>query len=126
MKDASVIAVPTSSGGATLHAYLLRAPGSVDADPSVLVARANGTLAQHQRVATASSWPDADFPRTPTLKVRRHLLPMPCPDQHIEVDTLAASDDPVHRRYVALPAWLLWRRGSSLPSSEWIASDWWI
>ncbi len=95
VKDASVIAVPTASGGATLHAYLLRAPGGVDADPSVLVARANGTLAQHQRVATASWWPEADFPRTPTLKVRRHLLPMPSPDQHIEVDTLAASDDPV-------------------------------
>ena len=27
VKDASIIAVPTASGGATLHAYLLRAPG---------------------------------------------------------------------------------------------------
>lgn len=95
VKDACVLAVPTLSGGATLHAYLLRAPGAVEADASVLVARANGKLAQHQRVATASWWPDVDFPRTPTLKVRRHLLPLPSPDQHTEVDSLAASDDPV-------------------------------
>ncbi|HEX3244524.1 MAG TPA: AMP-binding protein [Chloroflexota bacterium] len=95
VKDACVIAVPTASGGATLHAYLLRAAGAGDMDASVLVARANGKLAQHQRVATASWWTEADFPRTPTLKVRRHLLPQPSPDQHVEVDSLAASDDPV-------------------------------
>jgi long-chain acyl-CoA synthetase len=95
VKDACVLAVPTPAGGAALHAYLIRAPGAGHADPAVLVAQANGTLAQHQRVATASWWPEADFPRTPTLKVRRHLLPMPSSDQHTEVDTLAASDDPV-------------------------------
>jgi long-chain acyl-CoA synthetase len=95
VKDACVLAVTTPAGGAALHAYLIRAPGTAHADLSVLVAQANGTLAQHQRVATASWWPEADFPRTPTLKVRRHLLPLPTPDQHTEVDTLAASDDPV-------------------------------
>jgi long-chain acyl-CoA synthetase len=95
VKDACVLAVPTPAGGAALHAYLIRMPGVTTADPSVLVARTNGTLAQHQRVATASWWADADFPRTPTLKVRRHLMPMPSPDQHTEVDILAASDDPV-------------------------------
>jgi long-chain acyl-CoA synthetase len=95
VKDACVLPVPTPAGGVSLHAYLIRAPGGAEAEPSVLVARANGTLAQHQRVATASWWPEADFPRTPTLKVRRHLLPMPVPGQHSEVDTLAASDDPV-------------------------------
>jgi long-chain acyl-CoA synthetase len=95
VKDACVLAVPTPAGGAALHAYLIRGPGAGDDDLSVLVARANGSLAQHQRVATASWWPEADFPRTPTLKVRRHLLPMPSSDQHTEVDTLAASDDPV-------------------------------
>jgi long-chain acyl-CoA synthetase len=95
VKDACVFAIPTPGGGATLHAYLIRSAASAERDPSAMVARANGSLAQHQRVATASWWPDADFPRTPTLKVRRHLLPMPTPEQHVEVDTLAASDDPV-------------------------------
>ncbi|MFN0071842.1 MAG: AMP-binding protein [Chloroflexota bacterium] len=93
--DAAVLEVLTPSGGATLHAYLLKAPGTDLVDPSGIVARANGTLAQHQRVATASWWPDADFPRTPTLKVRRHLLPLPAADQHTRIDALAASDDPV-------------------------------
>jgi len=35
------------------------------------VKAANATLAQHQRVAAWRLWPDADFPRTHTLKVKR-------------------------------------------------------
>jgi len=35
------------------------------------VAAANATLAPHQRVRTWRRWPDDDFPRTHTLKVRR-------------------------------------------------------
>lgn len=35
------------------------------------VKRANGTLAAHQRVGSWRLWPDSDFPRTHTLKVKR-------------------------------------------------------
>ncbi|MGH2465936.1 MAG: AMP-binding protein [Candidatus Limnocylindrales bacterium] len=35
------------------------------------VKAANGTLAAHQRVAAWRLWPEADFPRTHTLKVKR-------------------------------------------------------
>ena len=78
VQDAAVLAVPTSSGGARLHAYLIPAGSAHRAgDPSQVLAHANAHLAGHQRVASASWWPDADFPRTSTLKVRRHLLPLP-------------------------------------------------
>jgi long-chain acyl-CoA synthetase len=35
---------------------------------------ANGRLAQHQRVAAYRLWPDDDFPRTHTLKVKRDVV----------------------------------------------------
>ena len=81
IQDAAVLAVPTSSGGARLHGYLIPArPDDRRTDPQQLLRGANARLASHQRVATASWWPEADFPRTNTLKVRRHLLPQPAPD----------------------------------------------
>jgi long-chain acyl-CoA synthetase len=78
VRDAAVVAVSTPGGGMRLHAYLLPAqPSARQMDPRGLLAHVNSRLASHQRVATASWWPDADFPRTSTLKVRRHLLPQP-------------------------------------------------
>ncbi|HZQ34701.1 MAG TPA: AMP-binding protein, partial [Dehalococcoidia bacterium] len=87
VKDAAVVAVPRAAGGASLHAYLLPA-GTRDREqePAAIVARANAALAPHQRVATASWWPDADFPRTSTLKVKRNQLPLP--------EALPATDAP--------------------------------
>jgi long-chain acyl-CoA synthetase len=78
VQDAAVLTVPTGGGGARLHAYLIPArPAERATDPRPLLAHANARLAAHQRVSTASWWPEADFPRTSTLKVRRHLLPQP-------------------------------------------------
>ena len=75
VQDAAVLAVPTPGGGARLHAYLLPlTPANRGGDPNVLLAAVNTRLASHQRVSTASWWPDVDFPRTSTLKAwRRHL-----------------------------------------------------
>jgi long-chain acyl-CoA synthetase len=78
VQDAAVVAVPTDGGGARLHAYLIPAtPAGVSADAAEVLARVNTKLARHQRVSSASWWSDVDFPRTSTLKVRRHLLPSP-------------------------------------------------
>ena len=38
------------------------------------VRAANATLAVHQRVAAWRPWPEPDFPRTHTLKVRRDAV----------------------------------------------------
>jgi long-chain acyl-CoA synthetase len=92
--DATVISVPTAGGGATLHAYLL--PSSTAArskNLGALVAVANGRLAQHQRVATASWWPEADFPRTAIGKVKRNLIPLPETLAAVRVESAAAAND---------------------------------
>jgi long-chain acyl-CoA synthetase len=100
VRDAAVLAVPTASGGASLHAYLLH--GRPDGDLSSIVARANGRLARHQRLASASWWPEADFPRTAGLgKVRRHLLPLPQATESVAIDALQAIDDPVGQAVAA-------------------------
>src|SRR5262249_47359770 len=70
--------------------------------PGALVAEANGRLAQHQRLASASWWPEADFPRTSTLKVRRHLLPLPAREAAVRVESVRASDDPVGQAVAAV------------------------
>lgn len=76
VRDAAVIPLPTTAGGVALHAYLLRQGPAAESAKNV-AARCNRSLAVHQRVSSASWWPDPDFPRTSTLKVRRHLLPPP-------------------------------------------------
>jgi long-chain acyl-CoA synthetase len=96
VKDAAIVAVPTAAGGARLHAYLLPAhAGDRAADLGAMVAACNGQLAQHQRLASASWWPESDFPRTSTLKVRRHLLPPPESVSVVKIDSVLAADDPV-------------------------------
>jgi long-chain acyl-CoA synthetase len=77
VRDAAVVAVTTPGGSVRLHAYLIPAQPGSGSDAKQLLASVNSRLASHQRVATASWWPEADFPRTTTLKVRRHLLPAP-------------------------------------------------
>lgn len=94
IKDAAVLMVPSAGGGATLHAYLIPAPGHEGADINRLIAESNGRLAQHQRLATASWWPQVDFPRTTTLKLRRNLLPQPS-STSVRVESVQAADDPV-------------------------------
>ncbi len=93
VKDAVVVAVPTSSGGATLHAYLI--PQGAPVDIAAVINASNARLAQHQRVATASWWAEPDFPRTNTLKVRRNMLPLPEAAEAIRIDRSLAADDPV-------------------------------
>ncbi|HLQ33600.1 MAG TPA: AMP-binding protein [Chloroflexota bacterium] len=76
VQDAAVIPVPTASGGIALHAYLIRRGAGTESAKEV-AARCNRALALPQRISTASWWTEGDFPRTSTLKVRRHLLPLP-------------------------------------------------
>jgi long-chain acyl-CoA synthetase len=44
------------------------------AEPSAAIERANLALARHQQVRRWHVWPDADFPRTPTQKVRKRAI----------------------------------------------------
>ena len=47
-------------------------PDRLRAEVDSAVKAANATLAAHARIAAWRFWPDADFPRTHTLKVRRN------------------------------------------------------
>ena len=43
-------------------------------NPSEIIAKANKKLLSHQRINSYSIWPDADFPRTTTKKVKKFLV----------------------------------------------------
>jgi long-chain acyl-CoA synthetase len=71
VQDAVVLGVEDASGDMHVHAVLLLKDPSVAAD---VVASANERLGGHQQVRGYSIWPDDDFPRTPTLKVKKAQL----------------------------------------------------
>ncbi|MGI9148321.1 MAG: AMP-binding protein [Chloroflexota bacterium] len=103
VQDAAVLAVPTPGGGARLHAYVLPArPADRATDPNALLAAVNTRLASHQRVSSASWWPDPDFPRTSTLKVRRHLLPLPDEQAQGSVGSPPVEGDPLAQALVSV------------------------
>ena len=53
---------------------LHRDPTELAAEIDAAVKKANASLAQNQRVVAWRLWPDADFPRTHTLKVKRDRI----------------------------------------------------
>jgi long-chain acyl-CoA synthetase len=65
---AVVMAVP-SAYGPQIHAVLLCDSKSVDA--GAIVRRANAGLAPHQHIRSYDLWPESDFPRTHTAKIKR-------------------------------------------------------
>ena len=68
--DSAVVGLPRGSS-VEVHAALML-NDNTDAEP--IVSWANEQLAEHQRVRGFTIWPDEDFPRTHTLKVRKPLL----------------------------------------------------
>jgi long-chain acyl-CoA synthetase len=68
IKLSAVVGVEGARGPEPLAVLIMNDAG---ADPSAAVERANRTLARHQHVRRWQLWPDSDFPRTPTQKVRK-------------------------------------------------------
>ena len=68
--DSAVVGLQKGSS-VEVHAALIL-NGADDAEP--IVSWANGQLAEQQRVRGFTVWPEEDFPRTHTLKVRKPLL----------------------------------------------------
>jgi len=71
VKDALVVASPRD-GNAEPCAVLLLKPG--ENNPAAIVAAANQSLAEYQRMRSWFLWPEDDFPRTSTQKPRRNLV----------------------------------------------------
>jgi long-chain acyl-CoA synthetase len=66
--DAVVLGVP-SVQGPRLHAVVMLEAGAPE--PPAIVRRANSRLAAHQQIQDVTVWPERDFPRTHSLKVKR-------------------------------------------------------
>ena len=71
IRDAAVVGLDGDGGGVRVHAVLLADDASV-ADS--VVRDANKRLAGHQQIRGWSVWPDEDFPRTPSMKVKKRLV----------------------------------------------------
>ncbi|HEX5827055.1 MAG TPA: 1-acyl-sn-glycerol-3-phosphate acyltransferase, partial [Candidatus Limnocylindrales bacterium] len=68
VKDVAVVGWPIGPG-LKVHAVLLL--DDPDAPAAEIVAAANARLAPHQYIRGVTVWPDADLPRTATLKIRK-------------------------------------------------------
>ncbi len=71
VRDGVVVGLPNDSGDATVHAVFLLEPEVQAAD---VVRAANQALAGHQQIQGFTAWPEDDFPRTHTLKVKKPLV----------------------------------------------------
>jgi long-chain acyl-CoA synthetase len=71
VKDAVVVALPRNGNAEPCAAIILR---DSNADPALIVQRANESLAEYQRMHTWVVWPEEDFPRTSTQKPLRNVI----------------------------------------------------
>jgi long-chain acyl-CoA synthetase len=91
IRTSAVIGVEGRQGPEPVAVLLLRDPSG---DAAAAAAKANRELGAHQQIRHWLIWPEADFPRTPTQKVRKPALvewirsqaqrlgPMPQAPQH--------------------------------------------
>jgi len=71
IRDSAVVGIDTAQGPEAFAVLLLR---DDRADAAAIVKRANKSLSPFQQVRRWSIWPEEDFPRTPTLKIRKTLV----------------------------------------------------
>lgn len=71
IKLSAVVGIEGARGPEPLAVLIMNDAG---ADPSAAIERANLALARHQHVRRWQIWPDSDFPRTATQKVRKRDL----------------------------------------------------
>lgn len=71
LRDAAVVGLQPPNAELRVHAVLLTDdPAQADA----VVRAANQQLGGHQQIRSHSVWPDEDFPRTHTLKVKKRVI----------------------------------------------------
>lgn len=71
VRDAVVVGLPRDGGAVEVHAVLLMEDGS---QAPAVVRAVNQLLSDRQRIQGYTLWPQEDFPRTHTLKVRKPLV----------------------------------------------------
>ena len=71
VRDVAVVGLQSPHAELRVHAVLLvDDPTQVEA----VIRTANQQLGAHQQIRSQSVWPDDDFPRTPTLKVKKRVI----------------------------------------------------
>jgi len=68
IRDSAVVGINTQQGPEPLAVLLLK---DESADPLAIVKRANEALNSYQQIRRWSIWPEEDFPRTTTQKIRK-------------------------------------------------------
>ena len=71
IRDAAVVGLDGDGGGVRVHAVLLADDASI---AEAVVRDANTRLAGHQQIRGWSVWPEEDFPRTPSMKIKKRLV----------------------------------------------------
>jgi long-chain acyl-CoA synthetase len=71
IRDSAVFGLDGDGSGVRVHAVLLADDASV---AEAVVRDANAGLAGHQQIRGWSVWPDDDFPRTSSMKVKKRLV----------------------------------------------------
>jgi long-chain acyl-CoA synthetase len=71
IKDAVIIGLSENDSGPNIHAILLMEDAS---KAKSLIQQTNKQLASHQQIKGFTIWPEQDFPRTLTLKVKRQEI----------------------------------------------------
>ena len=71
VREGVVLGMPSGDSSTEVHAALLLEEG---ADADDVVRSANAALADHQRIQGCDVWPEEDFPRTHTLKVKKQVV----------------------------------------------------
>lgn len=71
IRDSAVIGIDTAQGPEPLAVLLLK---DALADAVRVVKKANESLNQYQQIRRWAIWPEEDFPRTPTQKIRKPLV----------------------------------------------------
>jgi long-chain acyl-CoA synthetase len=71
LRDATVVSLDGDGSGARVHAVLLLDEPQL---AEAVVRDANAGLAGHQQIRGWTVWPDEDFPRTASLKVKKRLV----------------------------------------------------
>ena len=71
IRDTAVVQLDGPRGPEPLAVLIMR---DTQADPARAVERANATLARHQQVRRWHVWPESDFPRTSTHKIRKREI----------------------------------------------------
>jgi long-chain acyl-CoA synthetase len=88
--DSCVVGIEHANGMVDIHAVLLSADTSIDADS--VIQQANDQLLSYQQITDWSVWPESDFPRSVTRKVKKELVITWIKEKHGGKSTQASAN----------------------------------